>query len=159
MKGVTPDDIKKLKQNEIFVFGSNEAGKHGAGAAVIAKEKFGAREGQGFGPFGDTFAIPTKEWSVSSPLPLAVIECYAVRFCEYAALRPEKTFLVTQLGCGLAGYTPKDIAPFFVMASEHSNIHLPQSFWDVLDNNDKEDMYDSLKIEDDGQKNELRHVP
>jgi len=155
---VTPEDIKELKENEVFVFGSNEAGKHGAGAALTAKEKFGAREGQGYGPYGKTFAIPTKEWTVSGPLPLAVIECYAVRFCEYAALRPQETFLVTQVGCGLAGYDPRDIAPFFIMARNHTNIHLPQSFWDALNVEDKQDMYELMKFENNGEKNELRDV-
>lgn len=157
MRSVTPENITELKENEIFVFGSNEAGVHGAGAAALAKEKFGAIEGQGYGPMGKSFAIPTKGWKINQ-LPLPAIQCYAIRFTEYAALNPDKKFLVTQVGCGLAGYKPEDIAPFFLLAESHPNIYLPQSFWDVLDKQTGEGLYEYLKIEDDGEKNELRHV-
>ena len=156
MRLITPENITELKTNHIFVFGSNESGKHGKGAALTAKEKFGAREGQGYGPHGQSFAIPTKNWTVDGPLPLSVIECYAVRFTEYAAMHPNLTFMVTQVGCGLAGYKPEDIAPFFVLALDYPNISLPQSFWNVLEKIGKEAMLEYLKIENDGAKNEIR---
>lgn len=158
MRLTTPENITELKENEIFVFGSNEAGKHGKGAALTAKEKFGARDGQGYGPHGQSFAIPTKNWTVDSPLPLKVIECYAVRFTEYAAMNPDKVFMVTKIGCGLAGYTPEEVGPFFALALDHENISLPQEFWDAIDKENKDAIYDYLKIEDDGAKNELRKV-
>lgn len=152
---VTPENITELKDNEIFVFGSNEGGKHGAGAAKLAAEKFGAIHGQGFGPMGKSFGIPTKAWSISNVLPPAVIECYAARFCEYAAEHKDKQFLVTQIGCGLAGYKPEEIAPFFALADDIHNISLPQCFWDVIDKVYREEMIKHMMIEDDGQTNEL----
>jgi hypothetical protein len=155
MRKVTSEEITELKENEVFVFGSNEAGRHGAGAAKLAKDKFGAIEGKGFGPQGQSWGIPTKNWDVSCRLPLPVIECYAVRFCEYAAMNPKQEFLVTQIGCGLAGYKPEDIAPFFAMAEKFGNIHLPQCFWDVIDKVYREELIKKMIFEDDGATNEL----
>lgn len=154
---ITPEDVQELQSGQVFVFGSNEAGKHEAGAAKLAKEKFGARDGQGYGPMGDCFAIPTKSWTVDQ-LSLDTIECYVVRFCEYAALNKDKEFLVTQIGCGLAGYSPGEIAPFFALAEMADNIHLPQSFWDIIDKTYLEDLVKFMSIENDGAENELSNV-
>jgi hypothetical protein len=125
----TPDHITQLKPYEIFVFGSNEAGIHGAGAAKIANRLFGAEFGKGVGITGKTYAIPTKNHMIKT-LSLNAIEKYVKRFVEDAKNYPYLTFLVTEIGCGLAGYAPKDIAPFFRGAPE--NVVLPKKFCEVL---------------------------
>lgn len=99
----------------IFVFGSNESGIHGAGAAHAAYHGHGARLGQGFGYAGNSFAIPTKDWKIQT-LPMAVIEQYINRFVVFARFNPEHKFQVTALGCGLAGLKHRDIAPLFKYA-------------------------------------------
>ena len=97
---------------QVFVFGSNEAGVHGAGAARAAYEKHGARWGKGFGHYGNSFAIPTKDMSIMT-LDLTVIRKYVEAFLQYAAAHKDLTFKVTRIGCGLAGYTDQEIAPMF----------------------------------------------
>ena len=124
---VTPDNITDLGEDEIFVFGSNESGIHGAGAAKTALS-FGAQIGVGFGHKGQTFAIPTKDWRVGK-LDIKYIKSYVERFIDYAALMKPYIFLVTEIGCGLAGYTPKEIAPLFKKAKDIPNIYLPEKFW------------------------------
>jgi hypothetical protein len=127
---LTPNIIKELKENEIFVFGSNLSGIHGKGAAKFAL-KFGAEYGNPVGPQGQTYAIPTKNERIKT-LPLLKIEKYVKDFIEFAISNEDKIFLVTEIGCGLAGYNPSDIAPLFSMAVYVNNIHLPKSFWEVL---------------------------
>jgi hypothetical protein len=102
----------------IFVFGSNERGRHGAGAALTAARHYGAREGQGFGPAGDSFAIPTKDWVIQT-LPLEYIKLYVDRFIVYARWTPEREFKVTALGTGLAGIEHKWIAQLFKYAPDN----------------------------------------
>jgi hypothetical protein len=128
---ITPEKITVLRQNEIFVFGSNESGIHGAGAAKIAYEKFGATYGVGFGLQGLSFAIPTKDWKIQE-MKRGEIRPYVNRFKEFAFFNRNLIFLVTEIGCGLAGHSPKDIAPMFIGCEHFKNIHLPQRFWDVL---------------------------
>ena len=99
----------------IFVFGSNEAGIHGAGAAAFAYAKRGARYGFGYGHSGDSFAIPTKNEDIRT-LPLDIINAYVCGFLAYASGKRKLKFMVTRIGCGLAGYTDADIAPMFVGA-------------------------------------------
>ena len=99
----------------IFVFGSNEAGIHGAGAALFAYNKRGARYGMGYGHSGDSFAIPTKNEDIQT-LPLDMINAYVCGFLAYATGKRKLKFMVTRIGCGLAGYSDKDIAPMFVGA-------------------------------------------
>lgn len=96
----------------IFVFGSNEAGRHGRGAALWARQHCGAIYGQGEGRQGNSYGIPTKDAQLQS-LPLAAIEAGVARFLDYARRHPGERFEVTPIGCGLAGYTPAQIAPFF----------------------------------------------
>lgn len=127
----TPNNITSLQPNEIFVFGSNEAGIHGKGAAKLALDKFGAILGQGLGLFGNTYAIPTKDQSLNT-LHLHRIQFYVNDFIEWAKYHPANTFYVTEIGCGLAGYKPKDIAPLFEKAINIQNIYLPLSFWNEL---------------------------
>ncbi|WAK44997.1 Macro domain_Poa1p family containing protein [Erwinia phage Fifi067] len=98
---------------KVFVFGSNEGGIHGAGAAKEAYKKHGARYGSSYGHFGQSFAIPTKDKNIEYTLPLATIEAYVKGFLAYAAGRKKLTFTVTRIGCGLAGLKDKDIAPMF----------------------------------------------
>jgi len=109
----------------VFVFGSNLAGVHGAGAAKYALETQGAVWGQGIGHFGDSYAIPTKDRDIRT-LPIDVIRVHVNGFIEYARNCPELTFQVTPIGCGLAGYTPKDIAPLFENAPP--NCIMPAEF-------------------------------
>ena len=125
-KRITPDYITSLKPNEIFVFGSNLAGMHGGGAARTARLYFGAVLGNGDGPQGQSYAIPTMQGGVET------IQPYVDKFVSYAKAHPEQTFLVTPIGCGIAGFTPDDIAPLFEKAVDVENIHLPQSFWEEL---------------------------
>lgn len=117
--------ITKLKQNEIFVFGSNLAGRHGAGAALMAKKRFGAANGIGEGMQGQCYAIPTKDQRLQV-LPLDQIRKHVMKFLDYADDQFEFDYLVTEIGCGLAGYKPHQIAPFF--ASANPNVILPESF-------------------------------
>lgn len=112
----------------IFVFGSNTAGRHGAGAARTAVLDHGAVYGQGVGLQGNSYGLPTKNRSIQT-LSLASIELYVRDFIEFASDNPELTFNVTRIGCGLAGYTDRQIAPMFVHAP--SNVNLP-SEWEVF---------------------------
>jgi hypothetical protein len=98
--------------NVIFVFGSNLAGHHGGGAAREALEKWGAVYGQGEGLQGSSFAIPTKDENLRT-LSLTEIELGVSRFIRFARSRPDLSFPVTAIGCGLAGLDPKDILPMF----------------------------------------------
>ena len=123
---ITPDNIRKLNDNEIFVFGSNLAGMHAGGAARVAVEKFGAIMGQGVGLQGQSYAIPTMQGGPDTILP------YVEEFIRFADQHPELTFLVTRIGCGIAGFRPAEIAPLFAGAINVPNIHLPQDFWAEL---------------------------
>ena len=109
----------------IFVFGSNLAGVHGAGAAAFALKNHGAIWGRGEGIQGSSYGIPTKDESIQT-LPLLRIRGYVKRFLEYARAHPEQDFMVTAIGCGFAGYRPQDIGPMFKGAP--SNCKLPQEF-------------------------------
>lgn len=102
--------------SKVFTFGSNAAGIHGAGAAKEAYKKHGARWKAGYGHYGNSFAIPTKDSKIQT-LPIVQIKAYVDGFKAYAADHPELTFQVTRLGCGLAGYQDKDIAPLFIGSS------------------------------------------
>ncbi len=123
---ITPEHITSLKSNEIFVFGSNLAGAHAGGAAYLAYQRFGAVMGQGVGLQGQSYAIPTMQGGANTILP------YVEEFIAFAQQHPEMTFLVTKIGCGIAGFTPAEIAPLFAGAIEVENIHLPMDFWKEL---------------------------
>ena len=122
----TPENITHLEPNEIFVFGSNYAGRHGKGAALTALRKFGARNGQGMGLMGQSYGIATKGWKLDV-LPLPKIGVQIERFLRFARARPKLKFFVTEIGCGLAGYRPKDIAPLFG-TDIPENVILPATF-------------------------------
>lgn len=129
---ITPKNITSLKDNEIFVFGSNESGIHGAGAAKLAKLYWGAVYGQAEGLQGKTYAIPTKNKDISQTLNINQIEVYINNFINFAKSNPTLIFLVTEIGCGLAGLTPKQVAPLFKDSVDIENIYLPESFWREL---------------------------
>lgn len=126
MERITSNRITELRPGEIFVFGSNLAGHHGGGAALLAWRKWGAVWGQGVGLQGQTYGIPTMHGGPEAIRP------YVDEFVDFARRHPEFTFLVTEVGCGIAGFTPAQIAPLFADAVGVENICLPQSFWDVL---------------------------
>lgn len=110
---------------KIFVFGSNLAGLHGAGAALYAKKHYDAKLGVGDGRTGNAYAIPTKD-NIIETLPLDIIKKYVVKFIQYAKSHPELEFFVTAIGTGLAGYKHADIAPMFKDAP--SNCELPREW-------------------------------
>ena len=116
--------ISALDKNEVFVFGSNGDGMHGAGAAKTALEKFGAKWGQGEGLQGQSYAIDTMSGEVEMYLQID-------RFKRFAFNHPELTFYVTEIGCGIAGYTPEQVGLAFVESPR--NIVLPDSFKMVAD--------------------------
>ena len=118
----TPERITDLKADEIFVFGSNLAGMHGGGAAYVAFQKFGAVMGCGVGLRGQSYAIPTMQGGVETIKP------YVDEFISFAKSRPDLFFYVTRIGCGIAGFRDKDIAPLFKDAAGVENICLPKSF-------------------------------
>lgn len=123
----TLGNITALEPNEIFVFGSNESGRHGNGAAKTALG-WGAKWGQAKGLQGRTYGIPTKDHSIRRTLSINEIKPYVDEFIEFAISRPDLTFLVTEIGCGLAGHKHKDIKPLFEKATKISNIILPIKF-------------------------------
>jgi hypothetical protein len=118
----TPERISELKPNEIFVFGSNLSGSHGGGAALLAYERFGAIWGQGVGLQGQSYGIPTMHGGVDAIKP------YVDEFIEFAKVHPEYKFLVTKVGCGIAGFTTREMAPLFQDAIDVGNIILPKEF-------------------------------
>lgn len=123
---IAPDRIAELRDDEIFVFGSNLAGMHGGGAARMACRCFGAVWGQGVGLQGQSYAIPTMQGGVETIRP------YVDEFIDFARRHPHLKFLVTEIGCGIAGFTPEEIAPLFAAAVSVENIWLPARFWEVL---------------------------
>lgn len=119
----TPPLVTALAEGEVFVFGSNAQGQHVAGAARMAYELFGAGWGVGEGLTGRCWALPTMEGR-------AALESAVDRFLYFAELNPDLTFLVTPVGCGIAGYTPADVAPLF--KARAANVVLPVEFESVL---------------------------
>lgn len=122
----TPDYISSLQPNEIFVFGSNLSGMHFGGAAFVALRQFGAKLGRGVGLYGQSYALPTMQGGVDT------IQPYVDDFILFAKEHPELTFYVTRIGCGIAGFTPDEIAPLFAQAIDVPNILLPEDFVQVI---------------------------
>ena len=123
---VTPHEISNLNSNEVFVFGSDLRGLHCGGTAYLALRSYGAVLGQGVGPQGRSYAIPTIVGGLANIMP------YVQDFIHYASAHPQQVFLVTPVGCGIAGFTPEEIAPLFRMAKDVENIFLPREFWEVI---------------------------
>ena len=126
-KRISSSRITTLGENEVFVFGSNLAGMHGGGAARAALDRFGAVWGQGVGLQGQSYGIPTMHGDLDAIRP------YVDEFIEFAKGRPDLKFLVTRIGCGIAGFRDEEMAPLFRAALEVDNIYLPASFHRVLE--------------------------
>lgn len=122
----TPERITELKADEVFVFGSNLEGMHGGGAAWVAFQKFGAVLGCGVGLRGQSYAIPTMQGGVETIKP------YVDEFIVFAREHAELFFYVTRIGCGIAGFREKDIAPLFADAVGLENVCLPEGFVKIL---------------------------
>ena len=122
---VTPGRVLSLNPNEIFVFGSNSSGFHAGGAAATAMHKFGAVWGQGEGLQGQSYAIPTMDG-------LKSLKEAVERFTQFATQHSELRFLVTRIGCGIAGHSVREVAPLFSGCVSLDNVSLPADFWDVL---------------------------
>ena len=131
LRRITPNIIAKLKDNEIFVFGSNQAGRHGKGAAKTAMQ-WGAIYGKANGLQGQTYAIPTKNADITQSLTIEEIKYYVDEFMQFAKNNPNLTFLVTEIGCGLAAFKPSEIAPLFKIAMGVDNIYLPIGFTEII---------------------------
>ena len=125
----TKSNITKLTKNQIFVFGSNKDGNHAGGAAKLALEKFGAISGCAYGLQGKSYAINTMSG-------MDEIKQGIANLISHANGNPDSILLVTEIGCGIAGFKSEQIAPLFEAAKDVENIHLPESFWSVL--NEKE---------------------
>lgn len=123
---IASNKIDVLEKNEIFVFGSNLAGHHMGGAAKAANKKFGAVWGVGVGLTGQSYAIPTMQGGVKTIKP------YVDQFIKFAKQREDLSFLVTRIGCGIAGFKTEEIAPLFKEAIGIHNIYLPKEFYDVI---------------------------
>ena len=127
MDKVTSNYIINLNSDEIFVFGSNKSGLHLGGAAAFALKNFGAKMGIGEGLTGQYYALPTMEGINSFKEAVD-------KFEECVKEHPKLKFLVTEVGCGIAGYTPEEVAPLFKKVSTYPNVSLPLSFWNVIIN-------------------------
>lgn len=124
----TPEFITELADDEVFVFGSNLRGMHGGGAAATAHRCFGAVWGQGVGLQGQSYAIPTMQGGVETIKP------YVDNFIAFAQEHTELRFLVTKIGCGIAGFRDEEIAPLFKEAIDVKNIILPRGFVEIIKN-------------------------
>ncbi|MBR3941304.1 MAG: hypothetical protein IKJ71_03965 [Bacteroidaceae bacterium] len=124
---VSPQWITTLADDEVFVFGSNLEGLHGGGAALLAYERFGAIWGQGTGLQGKSYGIPTMHGGIDAIAP------YVDEFIAFARDHKELKFLVTEIGCGIAGFTVEEMAPLFKDAMDEENIYLPQRFIRILE--------------------------
>lgn len=129
----TPENITELGQDDIFVFGSNLEGMHCGGAARTAVKKFGAIMGQGVGPQGQSYAIPTMRGGPETIKP------YVDDFIDLAREWDQNTFYVTRIGCGIAGMTDEQIAPLFDEAYDLYNVRLPESFAKIIERKRREE--------------------
>lgn len=131
MKYSYHQDGTQAAEDEIFVFGSNEAGRHGAGAALAAAKFYGAEYGKGLGLYGRSYALPTKDTRIET-LPIHIVQEYVEGFLFFArcTFNTQKYFM-TRIGCGLAGYTDEEIAPLFRNAP--TNINFPEEWRTYLE--------------------------
>lgn len=125
-KLVTPELVESLKPGQVYVYGSDLLGLHVGRTARLAVEKFGAVMGEGSGLWGQSYGIPTMQG------PAERVKPYVEEFTDFAKYHRDMKFLVTKVGCGIAGFDAREIAPMFKEASELKNVWLPQEFWDVL---------------------------
>lgn len=147
----TPENITSLAPNQVFVFGANERGVHGAGAAKTAL-RWGAKMGS-YGPMGSTYGIPSKDEKIET-LPISKIKKHVYDFLIYARLNKDKEFLVTKIGCGLAGLKEEEVAPLFqdVIDQEMTHVILPESFHKYLQPIDSIRTIVEIKDDDDCKK-------
>ncbi|MEI0561483.1 hypothetical protein R4L22_07855 [Brachyspira pilosicoli] len=131
---VSAKHIDKLEDDEVFVFGSNTEGMHAGGAARMAMN-WGAVYGNAFGLQGKTFAIPTVDYTRSGKMSIDEIKKYVDEFLDFTIKNKDKKFLVTEIGCGIAGFKVSEIAPLFRKALEYSNVYLPERFINYLKEN------------------------
>ncbi|WP_157149610.1 A1S_2505 family phage non-structural protein [Brachyspira pilosicoli] len=131
---VSEKHIDKLEDDEVFVFGSNTEGMHAGGAARMAMN-WGAVYGKAFGLQGKTFAIPTVDYTRSGKMSIDEIKKYVDEFLDFTIKNKDKKFLVTEIGCGIAGFKVSEIAPLFRKALEYSNVYLPERFINYLKDN------------------------
>lgn len=131
---VSAKHIDKLEDDEVFVFGSNTEGMHAGGAARMAMN-WGAIYGKAFGLQGKTFAIPTVDYTRSGKMSVDEIKKYVDEFLDFTIKNKDKKFLVTEIGCGIAGFKVSEIAPLFRKALEYSNVYLPERFINYLKEN------------------------
>ncbi|WP_300370111.1 hypothetical protein [Brachyspira sp.] len=133
MNRIASNNIKELKDNEVFVFGSNTQGAHGGGAARFAMN-FGAVYGQAFGLQGKTFAIPTVDYTKTGKISVSEIKNYVDEFLAFTLQHKELNFLVTEIGCGIAGFKVEEMAELFreALKDDYDNVYLPQRFYDYL---------------------------
>lgn len=131
---VSEKHIDKLEDDEVFVFGSNTEGMHAGGAARMAMN-WGAVYGNAFGLQGKTFAIPTVDYTRSGKMSIDEIKKYVDEFLDFTIKNKDKKFLVTEIGCGIAGFKVSEIAPLFRKALEYSNVYLPERFINYLKDN------------------------
>lgn len=132
-KEYTPEDIKTLKPNEVFVFGSNYSGIHGKGAAKFAADNFGAKRGKGVGLFGQSYALPTRGYwdrlkRTFDPISLDKVQERIFEFLSFAHSRPDLKFYVTKIGCGYAGWKEHEISRLFGLFDIPPNVILPREF-------------------------------
>lgn len=124
------NNISSLADNEVFVFGSNTEGRHGAGAAKTALNKFGAKWGSSSGLQGQSYALITTDLNINKrpSITYARLVEEVNKFTDFAISNPQYTFLVTEVGCGLAGFTVEQVAPLFTKAAALNNVKLPAKF-------------------------------
>lgn len=134
------------QQQEVFCFGSNLSGRHGAGAAKYARLHHGAIMGQGIGLQGSSYALPTKDHRIQT-LPLQDIGRHVAAFISFTQSRPDLTFRVTRVGCGLAGFTDEDIAPLFKEALPLKNIRLPKGWRHLIQTGENTGISDDAEDE------------
>jgi hypothetical protein len=117
----TPDKIEELEPNQVFVFGANKNGIHAAGAAAYAAAHFGAVNGQGNGLQGQSYGIDTMSGYKELKRRVRI-------FIKFAKKHPELEFLVTKIGCGIAGFPIEQVAKLFNDTNDAGNIVLPEEF-------------------------------
>lgn len=141
----TPDYIDSLKPGQVFVFGSNMIGYHSGGASLMAMQRFGAIWGQAEGPQGECYAIPVDIRGEAVDNVSNYMKRHINKFLSYAKNHKEKTFLVTRIGCGAAGFEEEFMAPFFKEALELENVSLPKSFVEILQKSETTKKNDSVQ--------------
>lgn len=125
----TPENITHLQPNQVFVYGSNRSGIHGAGAARQALT-FGAQYGK-TGLVGQTYGLSTKDEKIET-LPISEIKKEVELFLQIVKQNPHLHFLVTKVGTGLAGFKINEIAPLFKDFLNLENMSLPKEFYDSI---------------------------